>query len=52
VPSSTKKEPRDGTIIESNKKSSRRETRFCYSTPESRSSVKENYAAISKDHTP
>jgi hypothetical protein len=42
VPSSIKEELRDGTITESNKKSSRRETRFYYSTPESNSSVKKN----------
>ena len=42
VPSSTKKELRDGMIIESNKKSLRREIRFYYSTLESNSLVKEN----------
>ena len=52
MPSSTKKELRDGTITESNKKSSRRETRFYYSTPESSSSVKVSYIANGKDHSP
>jgi hypothetical protein len=42
MPSSIKRGLRDGTITESNKKSSRRETRYYYSTPESNSSVKEN----------
>ena len=48
---STKKGPRDGTTTESNKKNSRRETKSYYSTPESSSSVKENYAANGKDHS-
>jgi len=52
VPSSTKKEPGDGTITESNKKSSRREIMFNYSTPESNYSVKENSEANGKDRTP
>jgi hypothetical protein len=42
VPSSTKKELRDGTITKFNTKNSRREIRFFYSTPESNPSVKEN----------
>jgi len=42
VPSFTKKEPKDGIITESNKKNSRRETKYFFSTPESSSSMKEN----------
>ena len=52
VPDFTKKEPRDGTTTESNRKNSRRETRSYYSTPESSSSVKVSYIAIGKDHSP
>ena len=52
VPGSTKKGPRDGTTTESNKKNSRRERKPYFSTPESSSSVKENYTANGKDHTP
>ena len=52
VPGSTKKGPRDGMTTESNKKNSRRETKSYYSTPESSSSVRENYTANGKDHTP
>ena len=48
----TKKGPRDGTTTKSNKKNSRRETRSCYSTPESSSSVKVSYIANGKDHSP
>ena len=51
MPSSTRKELRDGTINESNIKSSRREIRFFYSTPESNFLVKENYEANGKDRT-
>ena len=52
VPDFTKKGPRDGTTIESNKKNSRRETKSNYSTPELRSSVKVSYIANGKDHSP
>ena len=52
MPSSTTKELRDGTITESNIKSTRREIRFFYSTPESNFLVKENYEANGKDRTP
>ena len=48
----TKKEPRDGTTTKSNRKNSRRETRFYYSTTESSSSVKVSYIANGKDHSP
>jgi hypothetical protein len=48
----TKKGPKDGTTIEFNKKNSRRETRSCYSTPESSSTVKVSYIANGKDHSP
>jgi len=52
VPDFTKKEPRDSMTIESNRKNSRRETRFYYSTTESSSSVKVSYIANGKDHSP
>ena len=52
VPDFTKKEPRDGTTTESNKKNSRRETKFYYSTPESSSSVKESFTTNGKDRLP
>ena len=52
VPDFTKKGPRDGTTTESNKKNSRRERKPYFSTPESSSSVKENYTANGKDHSP
>ena len=48
----TKKELKDGMIIESSKKSSRKETKFFYSIPRSNSSVKENFEASGKDRTP
>ena len=51
VPSSRKRELRDGTTTESNKKNSRRETKSYYSTPKSSSSVKENYTANGKDRS-
>jgi hypothetical protein len=51
VPSSTKKEQKDGTIAESSTSNSRREIKF-FSTPESSYSVKENYGANGKDPTP
>jgi hypothetical protein len=47
-----KKEPRDGTTTESNKKNSRRETRSYYSTPESSSSVKVSFIVNGKYHSP
>ena len=52
MPSFTKKEPKDGTITESSKKSSRKETKFFYSTPRSSFSMKENFEASGKDRTP
>ena len=52
MPSFIKIEPKDGTITESSKKSSRKETKFFYSTPRLNSSVKENFKASGKDHTP
>ena len=52
MPSFIKKEPKDGTIIESSKKSSRKEIRYCYSIPKSSYSVKENSEANGKDHIP
>ena len=48
----TKKGPRDGTTTESNKRNSRRETKSYSSTPKSSSSVRENYTANGKDHSP
>ena len=52
VPDFTKKERRDGMTTESNRKNSRREKRFYYSTPESNSSVMVSYIANGKDHSP
>ena len=52
MPSFTNKEPKDVTITESSKKSSRKETKFFYSTPKSNSSVKENFGVSGKDHIP
>ena len=52
MPGYTKKGPRDGTTTESNKKNSRRVTKYYYSTPESISSVKESYTANGKDRSP
>ena len=52
MPGSTKKGPKDGTTIESNKKNSRREIKSYYSTPESSFSVKESYIANGKDRSP
>jgi hypothetical protein len=49
VPSFTKKEPKDGTITESSKKSSRKEIKYYYSIPKSSYSVKENFKANEKD---
>ena len=52
MPSSTRKELRDGMITESSTKNSKRETKFYYSTPKSNSSMKKNYEANGKDRTP
>ena len=52
VPGSAKKEPRDGTTTESNKKNSRRETKSYFSTPESNSSVRVSYTVNGKDRSP
>ena len=52
MPRFIKKESKDGTIIESSKKSSRKETKFFYSTPKSSSSVKENFKVSRKDRIP
>ena len=52
MPSFIKKEPKDGTITESNKKNSKRETKSYYSTLESSSSVKESFTANGKDRLP
>jgi len=52
VPSFTKKEPKDGTITKSSKKSSRKETKFFYSTPKSSSLVKANFGVSGKDRIP
>jgi hypothetical protein len=52
VPSFTKKEPKDVTITEFSKKSSRKETKFFYLTPRSSYSVKKNFRVNGKDHTP
>jgi len=52
VRSFTKKEPKDGTLTESNKKSSKKETKFFDFTPKSCSSLKENFEVSGKDYTP
>ena len=52
MPSFIKKESKDGTITKSSKKSSRKETKFFYSTPRSSSSMKENFEASGKDRIP
>ena len=52
MPGFTKKEPKDGTIIESNKMNLRWETKCYSSTLESSSSVKENCATNGWDRTP
>ena len=45
-------ELKHGTITESSKKSSRKETKFFYSTPKSSSLVKANFGVSGKDCTP
>jgi hypothetical protein len=52
VPSFIKKEPKDGMITESSKKSSRKETRYYYSTLKSNYLLRENFEANGKDHIP
>ena len=52
MPSFIKKEPKDGTITESSKKVSRKETKIFYSTPKSSSLVKENFRVSGKDWIP
>ena len=52
MPSFIKKEPKDGTITESSKKSSKKEIRYYYSIPKSSYLVKENSKANGKDRTP
>ena len=51
MPSFIKIEPKDGTITESSKKSSK-EIRYYYSALKSSYSVKENSEANGKDHIP
>ena len=52
VPSFIKKGTKDGTITESSKKSSKKETKIFYLTPKSSPSVKENFRVSGKDRTP
>ena len=51
MPIFIKKEPKDGMIIESSEKSSRKEIRFYYSTLKPSYSVKKNSEANGKDRT-
>ena len=52
VPSSIRKEPKDGTITESSSRNASKETRSCSSIQGLSYSVKDNYEVNGKDHIP